>query len=335
MDPISQGTVGALAAQASSQDRNIAKITLVGCLAGLAPDLDVLIQSHEDPILFLEYHRQFSHSLIFIPFGSFLVALAVSPFLKGSISFKALYLASFMGYATHGLLDACTSYGTQLFWPFSTDRVSWNNISIVDPLFTIPILFLVLSALKTKKKLLSFIAVGWSLLYLTLGVIQYQRALSAAVKLADSRGHSAQRITLKPSFGNLILWKAIYQNDNYYYVDAIRAGYSSYWCSGTIVEKFQYNLHTPLLDIKSQQGKDIERFRWFSQDYIGFDTESNLITDIRYSMLPNEVTPMWGLGVDHKKRVDEHASWWASRELNRRQLQDFKNMITGETCSMI
>ena len=72
MDPISQGTVGALAAQASSQDRNIAKITLVGCLAGLAPDLDVLIQSHEDPILFLEYHRQFSHSLIFIPFGSFL-----------------------------------------------------------------------------------------------------------------------------------------------------------------------------------------------------------------------------------------------------------------------
>ena len=46
-------------------------------------------------------------------------------------------------------------------------------------------------------------------------------------------------------------------------------------------------------------------------------------------MLPNEVTPMWGLGVDHKKRVDEHASWWASRELNRRQLQDFKNMITG------
>ena len=64
MDPISQGTVGALAAQASSQDRNIAKITLVGCLAGLAPDLDVLIQSHEDPILFLEYNRKLSHYLI-------------------------------------------------------------------------------------------------------------------------------------------------------------------------------------------------------------------------------------------------------------------------------
>ena len=335
MDPITQGTVGALAAQASSRDRNIAKITLVGCLAGLAPDLDVLIQSHQDPMLFLEYHRQFSHSLIFIPFGSFLVAIAVSPFFKGSISFKTLYLASFMGYATHGLLDACTSYGTQLFWPFFTDRISWNNISIVDPLLTIPIFFLVLTALKTEKKLLSLIAVGWSLLYLTLGVIQYQRALSAAIKLAETRGHSAVSVTLKPSFGNLILWKAIYQNDNYYYVDAIRAGYSSYWCSGTTVEKFEYNLHTPLVDTESQQGRDIERFRWFSQDYLGFDTASNLITDIRYSMLPNEVSPMWGLKVDHKKRGDEHASWWTSRELSRRQLQDFINMITGENCSML
>ena len=335
MDPITQGTVGALAAQASSRDRNIAKITLVGCLAGLAPDLDVLIQSHQDPMLFLEYHRQFSHSLIFIPFGSFLVAIAVSPFFKGSISFKTLYLASFMGYATHGLLDACTSYGTQLFWPFFTDRISWNNISIVDPLLTIPIFFLVLAALKTEKKLLSFIAVGWSLLYLTLGVIQYQRALSAAIKLAETRGHSAVSVTLKPSFGNLILWKAIYQNDNFYYVDAIRAGYSSYWCSGTTVEKFEYNLHTPLVDTESQQVRDIERFRWFSQDYLGFDTASNLITDIRYSMLPNEVSPMWGLKVDHKKRGDEHASWWTSRELSRRQLQDFINMITGENCSML
>ena len=240
-----------------------------------------------------------------------------------------------MGYATHGLLDACTSYGTQLFWPFFTDRISWNNISIVDPLLTIPIFFLVLAALKTEKKLLSFIAVGWSLLYLTLGVIQYQRALSAAIKLAETRGHSAVSVTLKPSFGNLILWKAIYQNDNYYYVDAIRAGYSSYWCSGTTVEKFEYNLHTPLVDTESQQGRDIERFRWFSQDYLGFDTASNLITDIRYSMLPNEVSPMWGLKVDHKKRGDEHASWWTSRELSRRQLQDFINMITGENCSML
>ena len=87
MDPISQGTVGAVFAQTISSKKNIAKITVIGCLAGMAPDLDVFIQSREDPILFLEYHRQFTHSLIFIPFGSLLLSLVIFPFFKKSISF--------------------------------------------------------------------------------------------------------------------------------------------------------------------------------------------------------------------------------------------------------
>ncbi|MFL2871951.1 MAG: metal-dependent hydrolase [Pseudohongiellaceae bacterium] len=217
MDPISQGAIGALAAQTSVRHKNLAKVTLVGCLAGLAPDLDVLIQSREDPILFLEYHRQFTHSLLFIPFGSFLVAITLLGFLKDSLNFKTIYLASFLGFATHGLLDACTSYGTQLFWPFSNTRVSWNNISIVDPLFTLPIIFLIITGLKTKRRLISFTAAGWAVIYLSLGFYQYERAFSAAMQVANARGHRAERLTLKPSFGNIILWKAIYQHDEYYF----------------------------------------------------------------------------------------------------------------------
>ena len=128
------------------------KVGLIGFLAGLAPDLDVFIGSSTDPILFLEFHRQFTHSLIFIPFGSLLVALLIFPLVKRSMNFKTVYLASLLGYATHGLLDACTSYGTQLFWPFSNERVTWNNISIIDPLFTIPALILLGIAIKSKKK---------------------------------------------------------------------------------------------------------------------------------------------------------------------------------------
>ena len=137
MDPLSQGTVGAALAQSSASKKNIFRISVIGFLAGLAPDLDVLIQSSTDPILFLEYHRQFTHSLFFIPFGSLIVALILFPFVKSSMRMKTVYYASLLGYATHGLLDACTSYGTQLFWPFSNERVTWNNISIVDALFTI------------------------------------------------------------------------------------------------------------------------------------------------------------------------------------------------------
>ena len=82
MDPLSQGAVGAAFAQSTANKKNIFKISVIGFLAGLAPDLDILINSSTDPILFLEYHRQFTHSLFFIPFGSLIVALMLFPFVK-------------------------------------------------------------------------------------------------------------------------------------------------------------------------------------------------------------------------------------------------------------
>ena len=332
MDPITQGTVGAAFAQSTANKNNILRIGVIGFLAGLAPDLDVLIRSSNDPILFLEYHRQFSHSLFFIPFGSLIVALLIFPLVKKSMSLKTVYIASFLGYATHGLLDACTSYGTQLFWPFSNERVTWNNISIVDPLFTIPILILVGTAIKTRKRLFSFFAIGWATFYLSLGFVQYERALSTAIELAHSRGHNAERLTLKPSFGNLILWKSIYQHEEKFYVDAIRTVRSSTWCSGENIRMFNYQYHLPSLDKDSQQRKDIERFRWFSQDYLGFDKEGNLVTDVRYSMIPNQIAPMWGLVIDDQKDINEHAIWRTSRSLDQSQLDLFKEMLSGKKC---
>ena len=332
MDPLSQGTVGAVFAQSTSNKSNIFKVGLIGFLAGLAPDLDVFIGSSTDPILFLEFHRQFTHSLIFIPFGSLIVSLLVFPLVKRSMSFKNVYIASLLGYATHGLLDACTSYGTLLFWPFSNERITWNNISIIDPLFTIPVLLLAATAIKTKKKVFSFFAIGWIAFYLSLGFVQYERALSTANELANSRGHNAERLTLKPSFGNLILWKSIYQHNDTFYVDAIRTVQLSTWCVGESIRAFDYEQHLPDLDEDSQQKKDIERFRWFSQDYLGYDEEKNIVTDVRYSMIPNQIDPMWGLVIDDQLDINEHAIWWTSRSLDESQLDLFKDMIKGKKC---
>jgi inner membrane protein len=237
-----------------------------------------------------------------------------------------------LGYATHGLLDACTSYGTLLFWPFSNERVTWNNISIVDPLFTIPILILTGIAIKTRKRLFSFFAIGWVAFYLSLGFVQYDRAFEAANKLALSRGHNPERLTLKPSFGNLILWKSIYQHEENFYVDAIRTVQSSTWCSGESIRIFDYQLHLPNLEKDSQQRKDIERFRWFSQDYLGFDEEKNLVTDVRYSMIPNQIAPMWGLVIDHQRGINAHGIWWTGRGLGQGQLDLFKEMLSGKKC---
>jgi inner membrane protein len=332
MDPLTQGVVGVAFSQSIANKENFYSVSAIGFLAGLAPDLDVLVRSSTDPILFLEYHRQFSHSLFFIPFGALIVSFFVYPLYRRSLSLKTVYLACFLGYATHGLIDACTSYGTLIYWPFSNERISWNNISIVDPLFTIPALILTGTAIKTRKRIFSFFAVGWIIFYLSIGFLQYERTLSAAKQLAYSRGHNPERLTLKPSFGNLILWKSIYQHGENFYVDAIRTVVRSTWCSGESIRILDYQFHLPNLQKDSQQGKDIERFRWFSQDYLGFDQEKNLVADIRYSLIPNQVTPMWGLIIDIQRGINEHAIWWTDRGLDQDQLDIFKGMLSGARC---
>jgi inner membrane protein len=112
----------------------------------MSADLDILIRSSSDPLLFLEYHRHFTHSFIFIPFGGMLCALALHWVLgqRWNIRFRQTWLFCTLGYATHALLDTSTSYGTMLFWPFSEERFSWSIVSVVDPLFTVPILALVM-----------------------------------------------------------------------------------------------------------------------------------------------------------------------------------------------
>ena len=51
MDPISQGIVGAVLAQSKAKKNSIIKIGVIGFMAGMAPDLDVLIKSSTAAIL--------------------------------------------------------------------------------------------------------------------------------------------------------------------------------------------------------------------------------------------------------------------------------------------
>lgn len=307
MDPLSQGVVGALAGQSASKTSHIRIAGLLAFFAGMMADLDVLIQSSQDPLLSLAFHRHFTHSLIFIPVGGLLAAaIFFALFSRRYISFKQTYFYCTAGYATHALLDACTSYGTQLLWPFSDMRIAWNNISIIDPLFTLPLLALIITAHIKKNVRVAHVAVVFGLSYLLLGLVQNQRALNTGIALADSRGHKPVRIEAKASLGNIILWKTIYEYDGRFYVDAVSVLGKAQIFEGESVKKLNILRDFPLLNPASQQALDIERFRWFSADFLSVDKiDSNVIVDMRYSMLPNSADALWGI------RIDEHAEDYA------------------------
>ena len=329
MDVISQAVLGASFSQSFAKDK-VKQLSafFIGALAGMAPDLDVLIYSRSDPLLFLEFHRQFTHSLFFIPIGALLCALIFYPFIKNKLSFKQIYLFSFLGYATHGLLDACTSYGTQLFWPFSTQRVSWNIVSIVDPLFTIPILIAIVFAVYRSNRAFARAAFIYAIVFLSLGLVQKQRAENSLYTLAEQRGHQAERVRVKPSFGNRHVWKLIYEYDGRYYVDAVELLWHTTVISGTSIQKLNIKRDFPWLPKNSQQAKDIERFRWFSDDFLAIDPQDqNVIMDVRYSFLPNQIKLMWGIELSQQNTGNEHANFITNTKLDPKTRIQFIELL--------
>lgn len=63
MDLLTQSLIGAGLAQAGARRDELRMATGIGLVAGLLADADVLIQSSADPLLQIEYHRHFTHSL--------------------------------------------------------------------------------------------------------------------------------------------------------------------------------------------------------------------------------------------------------------------------------
>ena len=330
MDPLSQATLGAAAAQSLIKKSDLARIGLIGALAGMAPDLDVLIQSSTDPLLQLEYHRQFTHSLVFIPVGALLCAVAFWPFMQRHMSFKAIWLTALAGYATHGLLDACTTYGTLLLWPFSDTRIAWNTISVIDPVFTLPLLGFVIAAGVKKSQFIGRLGMAWVALYLSIGVIQEERAMAAGEALAADRGHAPDVVSAKPSFGNLLLWKTVYEYDDHFWVDAVRAGGDVTIIEGDHVARLNLQSSFPWLSTDSQQARDVERFRWFSNDYLAVDRDDPLlIVDMRYSHLPNEIKGLWGIRLDPNASTDQHVTWVARRSADSERFEQLWAMLQG------
>lgn len=328
MDPVSQGVIGAAAAQAFARPHQVAVAGLLGGLAGMAPDLDVLIRSSVDPLLFLEFHRQFTHSLVFIPIGAVLCALLLFPVVRWSCRAREAYLYCLLGFATHGLLDACTSYGTQLYWPFSNERVAWNSISIVDPLFTLPVLILVALAAHHGRVALGRVALVWVALYLAVGVVQRDRAVTAGEAIARTRHHAAVSVEAKPAFANLLLWKTIYEHAGRYYVDAIRLGGTPRYFPGQSAAKLVLARDLPWLVPGTQQALDLERFRWFSGDSLALNTHnSDEVIDVRYSMLPDRIDPLWAIHLDPDAPEDAFSRFVTRRRLNRSDRARLLEMI--------
>lgn len=338
MDIVTQALLGGVLAQSVADRTEKKHATIAGAIAGLLADADIFIYSSSDPLLNIELHRHFTHSLFFIPFGGAIAALLLWPFLKQHMSAKRLYLFCVTGYSMSGVLDACTSYGTHLLWPLSNERVAWNLISIVDPVFSMVLIVSLVLGLRMRQKNIARIGLLFCLLYMASGFVQLHRAEQMAESLALSRNHQPGPHVVKPSLGNLVLWRSVYIYNDEIFVDAIRVGLFSAnrIYEGESVKRFNAKSDLVGLSENSTLYKDIERFRNFSDGYIAYDPgQSNVIGDLRYSMLPDSIIPLWGIMIN-PEIPQLHADYRFFRDNSSAVKDRFIDMLYGrcvtETC---
>jgi inner membrane protein len=333
MDPVSHALLGAAMAQSTARDRDARIAAAIGGIAGLAADLDALIDSAEDALLNLEFHRHFSHALLFAPVGALLVAAVLWLLLRNRIALGPLRLYGYAlaGYGLAGLLDACTSYGTHLWWPFTESRVAWSIVPIVDPVFTMLLAIPLGIGIARRRPVAARIALSLGAAYLAIGFLQHQRADAMARELAAQRGHRPERLIVKPTIGNLVLWRSVYVAGDRIHVDAVRPGIGR--GIRTYPGEGRRRLD-PARDLDwappgSRAHADTARFAVFSDGFlVAHPTRAGFIGDARYALLPTRIEPLWGIALDPAS-PQRPARFVTDRKLTPAVRQQFIDMVLG------
>jgi inner membrane protein len=222
LDSLTQIVLGASVGEAVLGKKVGNKAILWGAIAGTIPDLDVILRSFTDEISATQMHRGFSHSIVFAVLIAPLLGWIAKKihFKLKDVSFKDWTKLFFWTTVTHPLLDAHTTWGTQFFWPFNY-HLAYQNIFVVDPLYTLPFLIFLIIVMTLKKenpKRSKFNTIGLSLssTYLLLTLIFKWISFQEFKEGLQNQEIEYVEIDTKPSPLNSILWSSLIETDKGY-----------------------------------------------------------------------------------------------------------------------
>lgn len=332
MDSITQAALGALCGEITMRKQLGWKAPAWGFFWGTLPDLDIIASPFLEPLDRLGWHRGLSHSVLLmvaaaVVFGFLLAKLHRK---KGITPVQAGWFI-FLTWSTHVLIDCFTTYGTQIFEPFSNTRVALNNMSIIDISFTLPMLLALLLALFFKKESptrtwIGRSAAAWLCLYASASFYIKHLATQHFEQKLTENGITPSRMMTAPTLSNIFLWRMLAESDGQYYI--------TYW------SVFDANNRNSPIDQtptghqhlgEFSESAEVKKLIWFSQGWHqvirskdGPDTL--LIVDMRFGEMhtPESKSPAF--------------AWHVTRD---EQGYSFKNgsfrkeMNVGETLSFL
>lgn len=312
MDTITQALLGAACANVCGRRALGKRAARWGAVGGALPDLDIFAGVVGGPWIEMQYHRGVSHALWFGPVvGSAIGWILWRRYARlrerepnhedaalgapGQQVWWMLVLA--VSILSHPLLDLFTSYGTQLFAPFSDHRFAINAIGIIDPVYTLPLIaaLTVGPATVANKRRLSAAALVFTTSYLLYGAWLNDRAEALATASLEARSVTAPAVTAYPRIFQIFQRRLVGRGDGQLFVGQVSmfAPRPIDWHAFTPAD-------TPLVAATRATAHG-ELFEWFAMRQTAARSERQgdetivEIDDLRYGDPAAPELGMWGI----------------------------------------
>lgn len=295
MDTITQITLGAAVGEAVLGRRAGYKAPLWGAVFGVVPDLDILANPFLDEVQQIIAHRGISHSIFLCVLASPLFGWALSHIKwNRDVDWKPWSWLVFWVISTHIFIDVCTSYGTQVFQPFSNYAASFNSIFIIDPFYTVPLLIGILTALflkgnSNKRRWANYLGLGISSCYMLLGFGLKWHVNTIFEENFQRKNISVTRYMTTPAPLTEFLWTGYAESD-----DQVFAGLYSIFDEDVEIEFIEIPKRSNLIS-PYENDLAVRRLLWFSNGYYSVQKRAGgvIFTDLRFGR-----SDLWLSGTD-------------------------------------
>lgn len=225
-------------------------------------------------------HRGFTHSLLLMPPFALLLSWIYCRFRPDAFwTLGRVFFLTISVLVTHTLLDAMTTYGTQLLWPFE-GYFELRNIFIIDPLYTLPLLIAIGVALFSRSR-----GGRWcqavvliSTLYLVWGYAAQQSVTKRVQENLAAQNLPSENVIVMPTPFNTVLWRVVVMDEGKYW-----EGLASILDKDDRIDFVSRPTGNWPLEEKPET---LQGLKAFSHNYLKYREENDalIVTDLRLGM---------------------------------------------------
>ena len=206
------------------------------------------------------------------------------------VSYRTWVWLFFWSIFTHPILDCFTSWGTQIWQPFSDLRVQWCTVSVVDPIATLPFMLFLLLASRFKREnklraVWNWIGLAWFCGYLMIYTTWHKSIVTHIFNRSfQAKNIAYHRLYTNPTIFNNIAWSGLAEGDSAYYFGLY--GFNDREPMVNTISTIPKNHQ--LLDHIPKDDRALHFLRWFSDGYynvIPYNGDTLQVNDLRFGLL--------------------------------------------------